>query len=240
MQSLDHPNIIRLYGVVLTQPLKMVRYIYAYISFLKVLHPFYIVQLQLQYFGINKVLLFYSEAKKGGGFSSGAWLTCSLCPSSGDGVGPSGFTVRHPALASVWVPPPAPLAVCSTGGFWDGLPGEPQIDPPRPGSQERAASVQGDGKDRRLWPDEGAQPGDGPLHYVGAQKDPVCMVRHPEEVEMHEFEFVCFIYLFLLRDRESIQVGCISNSLILMYECAESPAPGEREHVRLGFPPEQS
>lgn len=25
MQSLDHPNIIRLYGVVLTQPLKMVR-----------------------------------------------------------------------------------------------------------------------------------------------------------------------------------------------------------------------
>lgn len=26
MQSLDHPNIIRLYGVVLTQPLKMVRY----------------------------------------------------------------------------------------------------------------------------------------------------------------------------------------------------------------------
>lgn len=24
MQSLDHPNIIRLYGVVLTQPLKMV------------------------------------------------------------------------------------------------------------------------------------------------------------------------------------------------------------------------
>lgn len=25
MQSLDHPNIIRLYGVVLTQPLKMVQ-----------------------------------------------------------------------------------------------------------------------------------------------------------------------------------------------------------------------
>lgn len=30
MQSLDHPNIIRLYGVVLTQPLKMVRYMHIF------------------------------------------------------------------------------------------------------------------------------------------------------------------------------------------------------------------
>lgn len=34
MQSLDHPNIIRLYGVVLTQPLKMVRYLVALVCFL--------------------------------------------------------------------------------------------------------------------------------------------------------------------------------------------------------------
>lgn len=133
-------------------------------------------------------ILFWN--KRGGAlFSSGAWLTCSPCPSSGDRVGPSGFTVRHPALASVRVPPPAPLAVCSPGGFRDGLPGGPQVDPPRPGGQERAASVPGDGEDRRLWPDEGAEPGDGPLRHVSAQENPVCMVRHPEEVEIHESAF---------------------------------------------------
>lgn len=52
MQSLEHPNIVRLYGVVLTQPLKMVRYLlacsfYCLISFNSSNFPSFFATIQL-------------------------------------------------------------------------------------------------------------------------------------------------------------------------------------------------
>lgn len=95
----------------------------------------------------------------------------------GDRAGPPGFTVRHPALASVRVPSAPPLALCYTNRVRYGLPRDPQIDPQGPGCQKRATGIQGDGEDWGLWLDERTEPRDGPLCHVSTQKDPVCMVR---------------------------------------------------------------
>lgn len=144
MQSLDHPNIIRLYGVVLTQPLKMVRLLQG-----------------------RKMDIFCCL--------QGRELPV-FCIPLGDRVGPHGFTLRHAALASVRVSPSPSLALCCTNRVWHGLPGGQEVDSPGPGSTERAAGVQRDCEDWGLWADERTEPGGRPLHNVGTQEDPICVV----------------------------------------------------------------
>lgn len=101
----------------------------------------------------------------------------------GNGAGPLGITVRHPAVTSVWVPSRPPLALCYPDCGRYGLPGDQEVHPQGPGCEKCAACFQGNGEDWGLWTDERPEPREGSLHHVSTQTHTVRMVRNPGKVK---------------------------------------------------------
>lgn len=136
---------------------------------------------------------------------------------SGNGTGPSGFAVRHPAGPSVRVPSGPTLALHDSDSVGYGLPGDQEVDPQGSGCQKHPSCFQGDGQDRGFWPHARIEPRDGSLRDVGSQKDPVCMVRavgnliHPGLLDKKNTPKTSFLG-FSRCAPESLRVGSFSHS----------------------------
>ena len=166
MHSLSHQNLIRLHGIVLTQPMKMVKHTRTHTHTQEcVCGCLCLCASWVQVVELAPLGSLLDRLRK----RQGHILISSLCTYAVQ-VCRSGLLLQEAKSRFA--------RVCSgAGGVWDGLPGAEALPTQGPGRAQRPAVHQRDGEDRRLWPDEGAADAHGPVRHGGGTQNPVPLVR---------------------------------------------------------------